>query len=101
MFDLQGERQSVLDLDSQNFSLAKLGNRLEKFDGLALQPEVTVVDLGPRPVLAADFQFPNDSRCGREYRLTGSHLELLNAAEVDRLHQFKKAALGLGKGRLG
>lgn len=93
MLDLHCERQAVLDLDGQDFSLAKLGNRFEHFGGLLLQPEVRKGGLAARAVLATDLDLSHDARRGFERGLTRHYTQAFNPAKIQILEQLNKATL--------
>jgi hypothetical protein len=99
LLDLHCERQAVLDLDGHNFSLAKLGDCFEHFDGLLLKPEVLKNRFGTRTVLAANLELPHDPRRGLERGLTSFDPQTFDPAEIQVLEQLNKPTLGFGQRR--
>jgi len=83
----------VLDLDGEDFSLAKLGDCFEHFGCLLLEPEVREGGFAPRTVLAANLELSNDPGRGLERGLACFDPQTLDPAEIQVLEQLDKATL--------
>lgn len=98
LLHLHGERQTVLDLDGEDFSVAKLGDCFEHFGCLLLEPEVWEGGFAPRTVLAANLEFSDDPGGRLERRLARFDPQTLDPTEIQVLEQLDKAALGFRQG---
>jgi hypothetical protein len=89
----------VLDLDRQNFSIAKLSDSFKHFGRLLLEPEVRKSGFAARTILATDLELSHDPGRGLERGLACFDPQRFDPAKIQVLEQLNKATLRLRQGR--
>jgi hypothetical protein len=77
----------VRDLDALDDPVTHLLQVSEQLKDGGFQREVAGGRLWPRVVTSAEFQCPNDTRCGIEDSLNVADRQVLNAPKVNRLDE--------------
>jgi hypothetical protein len=101
VFDFHRERQPMLDLDGEDYSVAEVGDGAKHFSRLILQQKVFMSKRWKRGILRADLQSSDYSRRRIENRVTPTNLKALDPTESKPLHQLNQLTRRLGKRGFG
>jgi hypothetical protein len=94
LLDAHFERKPSLDFDIPDDAVAQVFEVGEKLDYLSAKSKLPHSEFRARVVIAADLYVAQDPGRWIELRLTAKNVKVLNASEVDPLHQLDEANPG-------